>query len=136
MTLSSITSVLDGPGDLALISITRDGVPASILSELAEALSMDRRSVAKVLHISERTLSRRVQQNANLTVDESDRALRLARVVAKSIDTFGEQAKAARWLRSPNRALNGDVPFELLDTDAGVKSVLTILGRIDYGIYS
>jgi putative toxin-antitoxin system antitoxin component (TIGR02293 family) len=136
MTLSSITSVLDGPSDLALVGVTRGGVPASILSELAEALSMDRRSVAKVLHISERTLSRRVQQNANLTADESDRALRLARVIAKSIDTFGGQGKAARWLQSPNRALNGAVPFELLDTDAGVKSVLTILGRIDYGIYS
>jgi putative toxin-antitoxin system antitoxin component (TIGR02293 family) len=136
MTLSSITAGLDGSDDLALIDITREGVPASILEELGEALSVDRRFVAKVLHISERTLSRRMQQNRNLTADETDRALRLARVVAKATDTFGEQAKAARWLQHPNRALGGLIPFDILDTDAGVKSVLTILGRIDYGLYS
>jgi putative toxin-antitoxin system antitoxin component (TIGR02293 family) len=136
MNLGSITAVLDCESDFALIDMIRRGVPASVLSDLAATLSVDRRSVAKVLRISDRTLSRRVQENGNLNARESDRAVRLARVVAKSIDTFGEQAKAARWLKSSNRALDGAIPFELLDTDAGVQSVLTILGRIDYGVYS
>jgi len=32
--------------------------------------------------------------------------------------------------------LGGEVPLELLDTDAGRNDVETILRRIEYGIYS
>jgi putative toxin-antitoxin system antitoxin component (TIGR02293 family) len=44
--------------------------------------------------------------------------------------------KASRWLQTPNRALEGELPFNLLDTDAGVQSVETVLGRIAFGVYS
>jgi putative toxin-antitoxin system antitoxin component (TIGR02293 family) len=58
------------------------------------------------------------------------------RVFAKATDTFGASDKASRWLQKPNRALDGNVPLDLLDTDAGTQEVQTILIRIDYGLYS
>ena len=135
MTLAAIES-LNTAGGFELIESTRHGVAASLLDELASSLGVDRRSVANVLHISERTLSRRLQQKSRLTPEESDRAIRLARVFAKAKDTFGQQSKAAHWFQSPNRALGGSTPFELMDTGGGAEWVLTILGRIDYGVYS
>ena len=48
----------------------------------------------------------------------------------------GVADKTAAWLRTPNRALGGEVPIDQLDTDLGVKEVENILGRIAYGVYS
>ena len=36
----------------------------------------------------------------------------------------------------PNRALGGKIPFDLLDTELGVRSVEQILYAIAYGMYS
>jgi len=49
---------------------------------------------------------------------------------------LGAEDKAARWMVAPNRALGGERPFDLLDTDLGVRAVEEILQRIQYGMYS
>ncbi len=120
--------------DLRLL--TREGLPIGTLPVLAGELSVERNHLARVVGISERTLSRRQAGEQRLSVEESDRTMRLARIVAYAIEVFGNQGKMATWMKSPNRALEGQTPLELLDTDAGVRSVETVLGHIDYGLYS
>ena len=88
-----------------------------------------------MLSMPERTLARR-QKQARLTADESDRLIRVARVMAHAIQVLGSRDKAANWLRAANRALDGSAPLSLLDTDIGAQQVSEILGRIEYGIYS
>jgi putative toxin-antitoxin system antitoxin component (TIGR02293 family) len=119
-----------------LVELTRKGLPAEILPVLATGFSMDRKAVAQAVGIPERTLSRRLSSGSLLSMVESDRTVRLARILALATETLGDIAKASRWLQTPNRALDGQAPFHLLDTDAGVQSVETILGRIAYGVYS
>jgi putative toxin-antitoxin system antitoxin component (TIGR02293 family) len=144
MTVLAISNVLGGSKVLKraisssaeLISITREGLPADIVPSLANELSMDRASVAKVVGISGRTLSRRIASNSRLSAEESDRTIRVARILTLAKDTLGDREKASLWLKTPNRVLHGHTPFELLDTDAGVQSVETVLGRIAYGVYS
>jgi putative toxin-antitoxin system antitoxin component (TIGR02293 family) len=144
MTVAAIAEVLGGRKTLKkqirssaeLIELTRKGLPAEILLTLAAELSLQRTVVSRILGISERTLSRRVTTHARLTPEESDRTVRLARVLAAAKETLGGMEKASRWLQTPNRALEGQRPFEILDTDAGVHSVETVLGRIGYGVYS
>ena len=144
MTVETIAEVLGGtkalrkrvdtPSDL--VALTRKGLPADVLPAIALELSMDRAAVAKIAGISGRTLSRRIASHSLLTAEESDRMVRLARVLALATETLGDMTKVSRWLQTPNRVLQGSTPFELLDTDAGVQSVETVLGRIAYGIYS
>lgn len=144
MTASAITAVLGGQrtlrrkieSDAQLRILTREGLPIQALPSLAEKLDVDRGTLAKIVGISERTLSRRLNAEARLSAQESDRMVRVARVMAHAIDTFGTEQKASRWLRSPNLVLAGQMPLDLLDTDAGVREVETVLGRIDYGVYS
>jgi putative toxin-antitoxin system antitoxin component (TIGR02293 family) len=52
------------------------------------------------------------------------------------VDVLGEREKALRWLGSPNKALGGRRPLDLLDTGLGAKQVEQILGRIESGVYS
>jgi len=144
MTVEAIAEVLGGKKVLRkkigtaadLVELTRKGLPADILPAMAVELSMDRAAVARVAGISGRTLSRRIASGSLLSAEESDRMVRIARVLAIANDTLGDRAKVSRWLQTPNLTLNGSTPFELLDTDAGVQSVETVLGRIAYGVYS
>ena len=144
MTVAAITDVLGGAKvlkrkvgfDTDLRVMTREGLPVKALPALAREMSIELKALAKVVGISDRTLSRRLASGSRLSVEESDRTMRVARVFAQAKDTFGTKEKASHWLQSPNRALRGAVPLELLDTDAGAQSVHTILLRIDYGVYS
>jgi putative toxin-antitoxin system antitoxin component (TIGR02293 family) len=144
MTVHGIAQVLGGKNTLKkqigtsaeLVELTRRGLPVTTILFVANDLAVQRTAVARVLGISDRTLSRRVASSSRLTAEESDRVVRRARVLAIANDTFDDKTKAARWLQTPNRALEGDKPFDRLDTDAGVQSVEEVLGRIAYGVYS
>ncbi len=114
----------------------RAGLPASTVTLLAQKLAMPRTQVAERLSIPPRTLSRRLSAHARLTHEESDRTLRMARVVALAKEVLGSGEKASHWMSTPNRSLGGRRPFDLLDTDLGVRSVEEVIQRIAYGMYS
>jgi putative toxin-antitoxin system antitoxin component (TIGR02293 family) len=144
MSIAEIVEVLGGratfnrpikkAGDL--VDQIRAGLPASAVTTLADALSMNKSQVAERLNIPLRTLSRRLATKSRLTHDESDRTLRMARVVALAQEVLGAEDKSSRWMVAPNRALGGVRPFDLLDTEMGVRSVEQILYAIAYGMYS
>ena len=123
-----------GTDDLA--QLVRSGLPASTVALLAATLAVERAQMAERLNIPSRTLSRRLKMKSRLTHDESDRTLRMARVVALAREVLGSDEKASRWMSNPNRALGGRKPFDELDTEPGVRSVEEVLYRIAYGIYS
>jgi putative toxin-antitoxin system antitoxin component (TIGR02293 family) len=119
-----------------LVEQVRAGLPASTVTMLADVLSLHREQVAKCLKISSRTLSRRLASNSRLTHEESDRTMRMARVVALANEVLGAEDKASRWMVAPNRALGGRRPLDQLDTELGVRSVEEVLYAIAYGMYS
>lgn len=83
-----------------------------------------------------RTLDRRRKSGELLTIPESDRVVRLERIVALAERVFGDPDKAHRWLRRPNRALNGAAPVDLLESENGAREVEQLLGRVEYGMFS
>ena len=126
--------VIRKPDDLA--QLVREGLPATSLSILAQKLDLGSTILSRKLGIPLRTLTRRLSKGSRLTPAESDRTVRLARVFAGAVEMIGDQAKAAEWLQTPNRALGGKRPLDQLDTDIGARAVEDILGRIAYGVYS
>lgn len=144
MSIAEIVDVLGGAGIFAqpvlnvddLVAEVRAGFPATTVDVLAGKLSMHRTQVAERLNIPARTLSRRLATQSRLTHDESDRALRMARVMALAREILGAEDKASRWLSKPNRALGGKIPFDQMDTEMGARSVEEILYRIAYGMFS
>ena len=85
------------------------------------------------LIIKPRTLSHRRANGRKLTVDESDRAARVARAVALAEKTFANPDKAGRWLHGSLSALGGRTPMEFVRTDAGARIVENLLARISWG---
>jgi putative toxin-antitoxin system antitoxin component (TIGR02293 family) len=111
----------------------QEGLPYSALESVRERLHLSLPEAAMILHTPLRTLARR-RRERKLQAVESDRLYRLARVAAQAIMVFGTDEKAAAWLRRPNRALNNDIPLQLLDTDVGARQVEDVLGRIEFGV--
>lgn len=126
--------VIKKPDDLA--KLVREGLPATALRVLAEKLDLGSTTLSRKLGIPLRTLTRRLSKGSRLTTAESDRTVRLARVFADAVEMIGDEDKASEWLQTPNRALGGERPLDLLDTDVGARAVEDILGRIAYGVYS
>lgn len=86
------------------------------------------------LVIPRRTLSHRKRRRERLTREESDRAVRLARLLALAEDVFGEPDKALHWVRAPKRRFGGRTPLAMLATDAGARLVEEQLYQIDEGM--
>ena len=84
--------------------------------------------------IPRRTLAHRVKKKQRLSLDESNRISRVARIYALAVETLGDDDKARRWLRKPLRQLAGRTPMKMLETDPGAHQVETILGRIGHGL--
>ena len=59
-----------------------------------------------------------------------------SQAVANAIEMIGHEGNALEWLTTPNKALGGEKPIDLLDTDTGARKVEDVLGRIAYGVYS
>src|SRR5882762_2847148 len=57
------------------------------------------------LVVPKRTLARRRAAGEPLTIEETDKALRLARIAAQAERVFGDAGKAHRWLRKAKREL-------------------------------
>lgn len=113
----------------------REGLPFASLEKVMSRFELNRDEVSNVLDLPSRTLARRKQER-RLRPDESDRLFRLARIAGQATEVLGTEESASRWLHTPNRALGGERPLELLDTDLGTRQVEDLLGRIEHGVHS
>ncbi len=134
--MSAALDLLDDIGvesrSAGLTEAVRAGLPVTLVDDLVaegvlSAGELDRLAVPRKTLAHRRRLGR-------LSHEQSDRLLRLLRVIAHAQAAFGAADKAARWLRRPTRALAGSAPLDLLDTDIGAHRVQTLLGRIEHGI--
>jgi putative toxin-antitoxin system antitoxin component (TIGR02293 family) len=107
--------------------------PAALRSLEARGYSPDE---IFTLVVPRRTYARRLKRHEPLTVEETDRAIRLARVAELADQIFGDKSKAHRWLRKPKRALGHATPLAYLASEAGARLVEDMLYRIDSGILS
>jgi putative toxin-antitoxin system antitoxin component (TIGR02293 family) len=143
MTAGSIAERLGGErvlkrevrSDLDLAAAIHEGLAYEALAHVLASEDLGP-AEAYALVGSRRTLMRKKTARSNLSPTESDRLARAVRIIARAEEALGERDKAHRWLRKPNRALEGRRPLDLLESDAGARMVERILGRIEHGIHS
>lgn len=127
--------LLDAPvrngSDLAELATGR--VSLIVMDRLAEhGLKADELSFI----IPRRTLTHRRQQNERLSTDESDKAIRLAKIVAQATAAFGNAEKAMLWLRSPQKKFAGKTALDMASTEHGARLVEEALVQIDEGYFA
>jgi acyl carrier protein len=70
------------------------------------------------------------------TIESASEYLVNEEAIAYAKEVFENDETAQKWLKRPNRALGGKIPYDLLDTEEGREQVYKLLGRIEYGVYS
>lgn len=116
------------------IAAIREGLPLSALDEMAGLLNVDRIELASLLDTSLRTLQRKAENDERLGPAASDRLARIKRIHDLATHVLGESQKASRWLTSQSRALGGEAPLRMLDTDIGTQHVQQELRQIEFGM--
>jgi putative toxin-antitoxin system antitoxin component (TIGR02293 family) len=86
------------------------------------------------LVVPRRTLTHRRARHEALSRDESDRAVRIARIASLGEQVFGDRERSWRWLRAVKRQFQGRSPIQLIATEAGARLVEELLYRIDEGM--
>lgn len=120
--------------EVEMLDMLNEGLPFETLKAMEDQGIVD--VSERKMFIPARTLARRKGEHKRLSPEESDLVARLARIHDFAVEVFGNHDKARKWLRTPNRALRGHLPLELLRTDYGARIVESLLGRIAHGIFS
>ena len=123
----------DDPADV--VAMVRRGLPMEEFYALAAWLDITEEDLAPLLGISRATLHRRKKAD-HLEMPESERLIRIARLLRRAVEVF-EREKAARdWLKTPAVAFSGETPLAYADTEVGAREVENLLGRLEHGIFS
>lgn len=129
----------------ARIAVIRQGIPASIISNLSSRMGMSKENLLFSLGLSRATISRKEKEATVLSKDESERVLgveTLIGMVQTMVEQSGDPAgfDAARWvsnwLTKPLPALAGATPASYMDTFEGQKLVAELLSMSQSGAYA
>jgi putative toxin-antitoxin system antitoxin component (TIGR02293 family) len=82
-----------------------------------------------------RTLQHRRSRREKLTVEESDRVLRVIRAISLAETVYGSRERALAWMRRSHPQLGDRAPLSLLNTDTGSRIVEELLAQIDEGMF-
>lgn len=118
------------------VTLIRRGLAVGHAARFATRAKLSQKDVLRLLGVPRSTYSRQMKAGGTLSPQSSDKLFRAARVTVRACDVFEDEDIALDWLRTPNQALGGERPYDLLDTDAGTEAVEDVLGRIEYGVYS
>ena len=117
------------------IAAVKAGLDVRVFVDLARRIGVSEARLAEVAGVTPTTLTRRKRAGA-LTPAESEHVLRLATLLQRAAQVFGDEADAADWLRAANLALAGATPLAYADTEPGAREVEDLLGRLEHGVYS
>ena len=127
------------------IGIVKAGLPARLLTALADDMHVTRERLYRWLGIARATANRKVKADDVLSQDESERALGIARLVGlveKIVAESGEPAGfdaaqwTAAWLEESNNALGGKTPGDFMDTADGRALVAGLVAQMQSGAYA
>ncbi len=121
----------DVSSDADLARVVHHGIRLSVLDHVERA-GFSKQEIEHFI-IPARTLRHRKTKREPLTLDESDRVVRLTRIQALAEDVFGDVDKANRWLREGLGILDGKSPLDVARTESGARVVEQILAKIDWG---
>jgi putative toxin-antitoxin system antitoxin component (TIGR02293 family) len=107
--------------DSDTLRIVEGRLATPIINRLT-ALGLERSEIIEAI-ISSRTLQHRRSRREKLTIEESDRVLRMIRALSAVETIYGSRERALAWMWKPQAQLEGRMPLSLLKTDTGCRVV-------------
>lgn len=140
-TAKDVVIVLGGPKivgtevktDNDLMRLNEKGLPFEAGQYLRVKLGLTAAELAELTAIAPRTISRRKAGRFN--AHESERLIRIARILAIASQVLENEERAVKWLRQPNRTLGGRTPLSNARLENGARQVENLLGALEHGVY-
>ena len=116
-----------------MLEIVEHQLPTSAINRIV-ALGITRAEIDSLV-IPLRTLQHRRSRREKLTVEESDRVFRVARLLSQAESVYESRERALAWLRRAHPRLRNRTPLEMAKTDTGSRIVEELLVQIDEGMF-
>jgi putative toxin-antitoxin system antitoxin component (TIGR02293 family) len=130
------------------IDTVRRGIPAQFLSALSADMHVSKEQLFDWTNIPRATANRKIAADSALSVEESERAFSVAKLIGQAAMMVGDAGDTdgtasfnaatwtAQWLQEANNALGGAAPGEYLDTAEGRALVSQLLAQMQSGAYA
>jgi len=120
--------------ELELAALAERGLPLTTVGKMTKhGLTRDE---VHALVIHRRTFKHRKSSHQKLSREESDRAIRTARILARAQATFGDSEAALEWVRASKVRFEGKSPIQMMSTETGGRLVEQLLVQIDEGMFA
>ncbi|MBB5064635.1 antitoxin Xre/MbcA/ParS toxin-binding domain-containing protein [Granulicella mallensis] len=119
--------------DSDILRLVEGRLATSVIKRLM-GFGLERSEIDEAV-IPARTLQHRRSRREKLTMEESDRVLRMIRTLSAAEAIYGSRERALAWMRRPQPRLEERTPLSLLKTDTGSRLVEELLIQIDEGMY-
>jgi putative toxin-antitoxin system antitoxin component (TIGR02293 family) len=111
------------------------GLPLSILEEFSAYSGIAVKDLLEVV-IPARTLKHRRHRQEPLSLDESDRLARVAKIYELAVKVYGDREDGRKWLCGKKSRFNDKTALAMLRTEAGEQAVEEFLYQIDEGVFA
>jgi putative toxin-antitoxin system antitoxin component (TIGR02293 family) len=132
--IASVMALASVPHSFAeLDELVSHGLPKNALKASVDRICLNNEDRKHLLYriIPEATYKRR---RDSLSVDESERAERLARVYATAEYVWDSDDDARAFLHAPHPMLQGRTPLDVSMSELGARRVEELLWKLYYGI--
>ncbi|MEJ7679434.1 MAG: antitoxin Xre/MbcA/ParS toxin-binding domain-containing protein [Segetibacter sp.] len=117
------------------IGMIRKGISKKDLENLKEKAGLDYNQLSKVLSVARATLINK-KGNDKFAIGISEKIVGVADIYSYGYEVFEDEGRFNNWIFRSNQSLGGLSPYDLLDNQYGRDEVKSLIGRIDYGVYS
>lgn len=144
--LDQFVTIVSRATPFELVALERRGVESRILKDLSKRLEMPQVHVFDMLGVPKATAEKKAAAGDVISGSGGQAAIGMAKLIARAqeivANSTAEDARhfdaakwLGRWLETPQPALGGRRPSELLDTPTGLDVVLKLLGALESGTY-
>lgn len=128
-----IADQLNTRNDTERLAYIRTGFPPGWVKAVRNAFQLSNSQLETLLNSSVSTLERRQRQRRPLDLVGSERVDRIASLATQAAEWFEDQDAAQRWMMTPNRALDDQMPLALCVTEIGASQVRRALAALRHG---
>jgi putative toxin-antitoxin system antitoxin component (TIGR02293 family) len=113
------------------------GMPVGVITHTKKEYDLSDEAIGRIIGVCGRTVSMRRKEafltpEKRLSLSESDRLYRFARIVSLAENVFQGKEEALHWLCSPQKDFKKQIPFDLLQTYVGACAIEKLLSHIQW----
>lgn len=118
--------------DRDLEKVILNGLPCEAISQIIDRIYPQQTDKYYQL-VPRSTLIRRQKEGSPLSIEESQKAERIARVFSFAIEVWDDEDRAREFMKKSHPMLDERSPFEASLSELGARQVEQILGRLMFG---